>query len=128
MRGFLIGQWHGAACLKLASGFAFHQHCKAPHGQCQFGFLTGHDVRQFVDCAGQVGDLFFKMCCVGHGLLSSWRALQRKERLLCAVAAGGILSFFAKMIGGAVVCHGVRLCKSALPRRVSRVTWPANTA
>lgn len=96
MRGFLIGQWHGAACLKLASGFAFHQHGKAPRCQRQFGFLTGHDVRQFIDRARQVGDLFFKMCCVGHSLLSSWRALQRKEPQLCAMAAGGNLRFLQR--------------------------------
>lgn len=64
----LIGKGDGAACVKFAPGFAFHQHRKAACGNSQFGFLPCNNIRQIFDCPGQMCDLFFKLGNISHRL------------------------------------------------------------
>lgn len=66
VRGALIGQWYCPARVHFAPCFAFHQHGKSPLCHGQFGFLAGDDIRQFLNRAGEVGDLFFEVCQVSH--------------------------------------------------------------
>ncbi len=57
MGRFLIGL--GGAALAFAFRLAFGQKAHQPRQAVEFAGLTGDDVGQVVDGAGQVGDAFF---------------------------------------------------------------------
>jgi len=64
----LVAQDDVPALFLLPVDLAFR---KQPYAVCQNGdllFLTGDNVRYFLNCAGQVGDLFLKLCDLCHRL------------------------------------------------------------
>lgn len=67
----------GAACgLGFAFALALHQHVN-PAGQGgDLAFLAGDDIRQIVDGADQVGDLFFELFHAGSPLVPMWAILR----------------------------------------------------
>lgn len=60
VRRLLIRDQGGPTCIKLGFGGALHQHLN-PTGQGgDFGVLTGHNLGQFIDRFGEMGQFFFK--------------------------------------------------------------------
>lgn len=65
MRRALVGQRDLRAAVDLALGLALGQALDAVGQPGDLVGLRAHDVRQVIDGAGQVGDLFFK--ALAHG-------------------------------------------------------------
>ena len=47
------------ACITLS--FTLHQHMYAPVQRCDLALLPGHNIRQILNRAGQMGQLFFQL-------------------------------------------------------------------
>ncbi len=72
------------AALSFTRTFAFHQQLYPAGQDRDFAFLAGDDVRQIVNGAHEVGDLFFEflhMCL----LSDMWTFALRLTRLMCAL-------------------------------------------
>ena len=60
MRRAFIAQCDAATLILFALGLALKQQLHTARQQCDFAFLTGDNLGQVIDGAGQMGDLFFK--------------------------------------------------------------------
>lgn len=61
MRRAFVAKDRAAGQRGFAFGFALHQHGNLPGETVDLGLLTGDDVAQVIDVAGQVGDFFFEL-------------------------------------------------------------------
>ena len=66
MRRSLVGDGDFAAGRDLAFGLAFDQRQHPAREQVDGAAVPGDDVRQVLDHAGQVGDLFFERLGIRH--------------------------------------------------------------
>ncbi len=67
-----VANHRAAGGLGFAFAFALHQHVDAACQRGDFPLLTGDDIRQVVDGADQVGDLFFELFHAGSPLVPMW--------------------------------------------------------
>ena len=59
MRRLLVGQGYPST-IRLAPRLSFRQQLRQPQNPVQLAALPGCDIRQILNRAGQVGDLFFQ--------------------------------------------------------------------
>jgi len=82
-----------AAALAFSFGLARHQHLCAPGQEGQFTFLPSDNVRQVLDRADQVGDLFFECVYAAvHILHLGQFARLRKPRAPCPLIRLGLVT------------------------------------
>lgn len=97
----LICQRHRPASFQFAACFALHQHGEPSLDSRQFRLLPSQNIREFLDRAGEMGDLFFQVSYICHG------HYQRPRRAFCKSRA---MSFLAKMkMGAGSHCHSALL-------------------
>lgn len=88
MRWPLIRQRHRPACVQFAPCFTLHQRGKPSLDHGQFRLLARHNIRELLDRAGEVGDLFFQVGYICHS------PYQRLRRAICK---SRVIRFLARM-------------------------------
>jgi hypothetical protein len=71
MRWALIAQNDASGAFLLAGGFAFHQHLDPACEHINLVLLSGDNIAQLFDAAGQVGDTFFEVLHKDSGLVAT---------------------------------------------------------
>lgn len=104
---FLVGQRHGAAAIQLAPRFAFHQHPDTVRQTVDSVLLPRHNIREIIDRAIQMGNLFFKVGLMGHGFLYGFAAGFAKPRFQSSGWPRSVpVGFLAAFVGRAVARGG----------------------